>query len=276
MPELPEVETTRQGLSPYCVGATLAELTVREPRLRWRVSPEMSVLVKGRKINALDRRGKYLLFRLEGATGMILHLGMSGSVRVAALGDCPLRHDHVDIVLNNARILRYHDPRRFGSLHYVAEPIESHPLLRRLGPEPLSDSFNGRHLFELSRGRRMAVKQFIMDSHVVVGVGNIYAAESLFSGGHIPNSRGRACFGGTIRQLGNPDTFRVVRGDRNRWHDPARFYKHRRTARLFSAELKCIWPRRNAMQALQRYLALNNAWAARNRLLPAVPALAAG
>lgn len=186
MPELPEVETTRQGLSFHCVGATLAELTVREPRLRWRVSLDMPVLVRGRKINSLDRRGKYLLFRLEGAAGMILHLGMSGSVRVAALSDRPLRHDHVDIVLHNSKVLRFHDPRRFGSLHYVREPIESHPLLSRLGPEPLSDSFNGRHLFELSRGRRVAVKQFIMDSHVVVGVGNIYAAESLFRAGIHP------------------------------------------------------------------------------------------
>lgn len=192
MPELPEVETTRRGLSPHCVGAKLIQLVVREPRLRWRVSSEMPVLVKGRFIKSVDRRGKYLLFCLEGDTGMLLHLGMSGSVRVVPAESAPLKHDHIDWVLDSGKALRFHDPRRFGSLHYAEQPLEGHPLLSKLGPEPLSDEFDGEYLFAKSRGRKLAVKPFIMDSHVVVGVGNIYAAEALFRTGiHPARAAGR-------------------------------------------------------------------------------------
>lgn len=192
MPELPEVETTRRGLSPHCIGAKLVELRVREARLRWPVSFEMPVLVEGRLIKSVDRRGKYLLFLLEGDKAMLLHLGMSGSVRVVPSGLPPLKHDHIDLVLDNGAALRFHDPRRFGSLHYAEQPLERHPLLRKLGPEPLSEEFNGQYLFNKSRARRLSVKPFIMDSHVVVGVGNIYATESLFRTGiHPARSAGR-------------------------------------------------------------------------------------
>ena len=192
MPELPEVETTRRGLSPYCVGSKLVELRVREARLRWPVSCEMPVLVKDCLIESVDRRGKYLLFLLEGEKAMLLHLGMSGSVRVVPPSTPPLKHDHIDLVLDNGAALRFHDPRRFGSLHYAEQPLERHPLLRNLGPEPLSEAFDGEYLFKASRARRVAVKPFIMDSHIVVGVGNIYAAEALFRTGiHPARSAGR-------------------------------------------------------------------------------------
>lgn len=192
MPELPEVETTRRGLSPHCTGAKLIELLVREPRLRWPVSVKMPVLVKGRLIESVGRRGKYLLFYLEGDKGMLLHLGMSGSVRVVPAQSAPLKHDHIDLVLDSGKALRFHDPRRFGSLHYAEQPLERHRLLRKLGPEPLSDEFDGEYLFAKSRGRRIAVKPFLMDSHVVVGVGNIYVAEALFRTGiHPARSAGR-------------------------------------------------------------------------------------
>ncbi len=187
MPELPEVETTRRGLAPHCEGARVVRLKVREPRLRWPVGAEMPASVAGRSIERLDRRGKYLIFRLSDGAAMLMHLGMSGSVRVVSPDRPPLRHDHIDIALDNDKLLRFHDPRRFGSLHYAAADIENHRLLRTLGPEPLSDAFTGDYLWQLSRGRRSAVKPFIMDSHVVVGVGNIYAAESLYRAGIHPS-----------------------------------------------------------------------------------------
>ena len=192
MPELPEVETTRAGLSPHCVGTTLLRLTVREPRLRWRVAADMPACVQGRTIERLDRRGKYLIFRLDDGAAMLLHLGMSGSVRVVSPDRPLLRHDHVDMELNNGKVLRFHDPRRFGSLHYTSASVEQHRLLASLGPEPLSQHFTGQHLYARSQGRRCAVKPFIMDAHVVVGVGNIYAAEALFRAGiHPARAAGR-------------------------------------------------------------------------------------
>ncbi len=148
--------------------------------------------VAGQVIDCLERRGKYLLFRLSGGGGMMLHLGMSGSVRVVPSDKPPLRHDHVDFVLDTGKILRFHDPRRFGSLHFRAQDPHAHPLLCDLGPEPLSEAFTGDYLYALSRGRRSAVKPFVMDAHVVVGVGNIYAAESLYRAGiHPARAAGR-------------------------------------------------------------------------------------
>jgi len=208
MPELPEVETTRRGLAPHCCGATLLRLKVRERRLRWPVAEDMPEAVQGRSILQLDRRGKYLIFRLSGGASMLLHLGMSGSVRVVSADRPPMRHDHVDFVLDNGKILRFHDPRRFGSLHYSTSDIAQHSLLRALGPEPLSETFTGDYLYRLSRGRRSAVKPFIMDANVVVGVGNIYAAESLYRAGiHPMRAAGRvsrqryAALAGHIRDV---------------------------------------------------------------------------
>jgi len=190
MPELPEVETTRRGLAPHLEGHNVQAVTLRRPDLRWPIPPELPRLLQGQRIDAVRRRAKYLL--LDTAAGSaVLHLGMSGSLRVLP-GDTPLRaHDHVDIALvGNAgvpgRVLRFNDPRRFGCLLW--QPVGTvHPLLAGLGPEPLSDDFDGNHLFALSRGRTAPVKTFLMDQAVVVGVGNIYAAEALFAAGIAPN-----------------------------------------------------------------------------------------
>lgn len=179
MPELPEVETTRRGVEPHIVGRRIVALTVHEPRLRWRVAEELPRQVAGQLIRGAGRRAKYLLIRLESGT-LLLHLGMSGSLRVLT-GDTPrLAHDHVDLVLDSGAILRFNDPRRFGSLHFTAGDPDAHPLLARLAPEPFDARFGGEYLWSITRGRRVAIKQLIMNSRLVVGVGNIYASEALF------------------------------------------------------------------------------------------------
>lgn len=183
MPELPEVETTRRGIAPWIDGAVIQQLVVREPRLRWPVEPDVH-RAEGRRVQSLDRRAKYLLADV-GNGALMLHLGMSGSVRVLTTPQPPGRHDHVDIITDRAT-LRFNDPRRFGSLHWVAPPLGAHPLLQSLGPEPLGDRFGGDHLWRLSRGARRSIKTFIMDGRVVVGVGNIYASEALFMAGIHP------------------------------------------------------------------------------------------
>jgi len=179
MPELPEVETSLRGIAPHLVGRRILHLIARERRLRWPVPPAVDEAVIGQPIIALSRRAKYLLLELQQGA-LMLHLGMSGSLRVLPASTPPGAHDHIDLVLTDGNCLRLRDPRRFGSLHWVPPPTQGHPLLRDLGPEPLSDAFHGAYLHRLARGRRCAVKSFIMDSHVVVGVGNIYASESLF------------------------------------------------------------------------------------------------
>jgi formamidopyrimidine-DNA glycosylase len=179
MPELPEVETTRRGIAPAMEGRRIAALVVREPRLRWPVPGELAGAVAGQSVSRVRRRAKYLLIDLERGS-LILHLGMSGSLRVLP-GDTPLiDHDHIDIRLDSGLLLRFNDPRRFGSLLWTdADPL-AHPLLRRLAPEPFDAEFDGDYLYRASRGRRVAIKQLLMNSHVVVGVGNIYASEALF------------------------------------------------------------------------------------------------
>lgn len=184
MPELPEVETTRRGVEPYSRGRTVRQLVVREPRLRWPVPPDLPRLMQGQVIEAVERRAKYLLFQTTNGTLMV-HLGMSGSLRVVEPGERPGKHDHIDILMQDGASLRFNDPRRFGSFLWL-EPGEQHPLLRHLGPEPLSEAFDGAMLYRRSRGRKGPVKQFIMDGKVVVGVGNIYANEALFLSGIAP------------------------------------------------------------------------------------------
>ncbi len=184
MPELPEVETTRRGLLPHVQGQRVSGVLLRRPDLRWPIPREVSELLPGQRIDSIRRRAKYLL--LDTSVGSaLLHLGMSGSLRVL-LKTTPVRtHDHVDINLGNDRVLRFNDPRRFGCLLWQP-PDEVHPLLAKLGPEPLSDDFDGDALFARSRGRSAPVKTFLMDQAVVVGVGNIYAAEALFIAGISP------------------------------------------------------------------------------------------
>jgi formamidopyrimidine-DNA glycosylase len=184
VPELPEVETTRRGLAPHVEGRTVTGVTLRRANLRWPIPDEVRELLPGQRIAAIRRRAKYLLFDTQ-AGSALLHLGMSGSLRVLP-GTTPVKlHDHVDLVLDSSRVLRFTDPRRFGCLLWQP-PGQTHELLRELGPEPLSDAFDGDYLFALSRGRKAPVKNFLMDQRVVVGVGNIYAAEALFEAGISP------------------------------------------------------------------------------------------
>ncbi|MEB4924857.1 bifunctional DNA-formamidopyrimidine glycosylase/DNA-(apurinic or apyrimidinic site) lyase [Pseudomonas aeruginosa] len=184
MPELPEVETTRRGIAPYLEGQRVERVIVRERRLRWPIPEDLDVRLSGQRIVSVERRAKYLLLGAEAGT-LISHLGMSGSLRLVESGTPASRHEHVDIELASGMALRYTDPRRFGAMLWSLAPLE-HELLRNLGSEPLTDAFAGQRLFELSRGRSMAVKPFIMDNAVVVGVGNIYASEALFAAGIDP------------------------------------------------------------------------------------------
>lgn len=184
MPELPEVETSRRGISPHIINTTVQNVIVRNRNLRWPVSRSVDRNLAGATITAVDRRAKYLLIRTEHGAA-ILHLGMSGSVYIVDQGTPAGIHDHVDIELDSGKLLRFRDPRRFGSLHWSRTPLQ-HKLLKSLGPEPLGNEFDGQYLWQKSRGRRVSVKQFIMNAQVVVGVGNIYASEALFLAGIHP------------------------------------------------------------------------------------------
>lgn len=190
MPELPEVETIRRGLVPLVTESTISSLTVRERRLRWPIEPKLSHRIVGHRISSISRRAKYLLLELDRGCLMI-HLGMSGSLRYLRRAETPLKHDHYDIGLEDGTMLRYNDPRRFGSLHFTLAP-DRHPLLSHLGPEPLGDDFTGEYLWQRSRGRKTAIKQLIMNSDIVVGIGNIYASEALHRAGiHPARAAGR-------------------------------------------------------------------------------------
>ena len=185
MPELPEVETTRRGLAPHVEGRRVTAVTLRRPDLRWPIPAEVARKLPGQRITAVRRRAKYLLLDTGAGDSALLHLGRSGMLRVLP-ADTPVgAHDHVDLGLDSGRVLRLTDPRRFGSLLWQPAGTE-HALLRGLGPEPLSDAFDGAWLFARSRGRSAPVKTFLMDQKIVVGVGNIYAAESLFRAGISP------------------------------------------------------------------------------------------
>lgn len=179
MPELAEVETTRRGIISHVVGQTIAKIIVRQEQLRWSVPQQLIQILPNKQFTSLVRRGKYLLFSTDIGT-MIVHLGMSGCLRIVDRDEPVQKHDHVDIVFNNGHCLRYTDPRRFGSILWTsADPLQ-HKLLSHLGPEPLSNAFNDKYLFQQIKRRYVPIKSFIMNSQVVVGVGNIYATESLF------------------------------------------------------------------------------------------------
>lgn len=184
MPELPEVETTRRGLAPHLVGRRVERLVVRQARLRWPIAAELRERLPGQRLDDIERRAKYLLVHTE-AGSALLHLGMSGSLRVLPEATPPGLHDHVDWRLDSGQVLRYTDPRRFGCQLWQ-NPGEVHALLAGLGPEPLSNAFDGDYLWQVSRGRKCAVKLLLMDQKIVVGVGNIYAAEALFAAGIHP------------------------------------------------------------------------------------------
>jgi formamidopyrimidine-DNA glycosylase len=187
MPELPEVETTRRGIAPSLEGRRIARVVVRERRLRWPVPRGLEKRLEGRRVTGVRRRAKYLLIDTDDGT-LIAHLGMSGSLRVLERDAPLLAHDHVDLVLDSGRCLRFNDPRRFGCLLWAGAHPERHPLLADLGPEPLEPGFDGDWLWRKARGRRVAIKLFIMNAAVVVGVGNIYASEALFRAGIRPGT----------------------------------------------------------------------------------------
>lgn len=191
MPELPEVETVRRGVEPHVLGRRIATVVVRDARLRWPVPADLASFLQGRTITATSRRGKYLLLHLDGefATAgdrLIIHLGMSGRLKVLAADTPLIAHDHLDLLLDNGLLLRYHDPRRFGAVLPWPASQTTHPLMETMGPEPFSEAFSGDYLFTRSRGKTTAVKTFLMDGGIVVGAGNIYAAESLFRAGIRP------------------------------------------------------------------------------------------
>lgn len=185
MPELPEVETTCKGISPYVIGNTITALIVRQAQLRWSVPVDLAKTVCGLQIDSVTRRGKYCLLNTLSGT-IILHLGMSGNLRIASATEKPGKHDHVDIIFKNNVALRFNDQRKFGAVLWAEGDAATHPLLKDLGTEPLTTDFNGEYLFFRATKRKMPIKTFIMDGHIVVGVGNIYASESLFMAGIMP------------------------------------------------------------------------------------------
>ena len=196
MPELPEVETSRRGIEPHIVGAKIKDVIIREHRLRWPIPKSLPEKIHGLKVLRVDRRGKYLLLQLgknaisaTTSSTVIIHLGMSGSLRICPLKTPAEKHDHIDFVFSNNKILRLKDPRKFGCVLWTDQPVEQHKLLCKLGPEPLDECFSSDTLYKKSRKRRCSIKSFIMNSHTVVGVGNIYASESLFMAGINPKRK---------------------------------------------------------------------------------------
>lgn len=205
MPELPEVETTRRGLAPHIVGQTIRSIVVRNPALRWEVPLHLPRTLPGGVVQGIERRGKYLLLRIEGNKQpgwLILHLGMSGSLRIVTADAAPGPYDHFDLVLANGRALRLRDPRRFGAVLWEEGDVLRHALLAHLGVEPLSDAFSGDQLHAETRARSAAIKLVLMDAHLVVGVGNIYANEALFEAGINPKL--------PARRLGRERCWRLV------------------------------------------------------------------
>src|SRR5690349_15805656 len=180
MPELPEVETIRRGIAPHVVGRTIERVIVRDRRLRWPIPRGFEGKLVGRKIRGVDRRGKYLLLDVDRGDRVILHMGMTGWLRLLKPGEPAAKHDHLDLELSGGVALRFNDPRRFGAALWWPATLREHALIRHMGPEPFDEAFNADYLFGLSRRRSAPVKNFLMDGRVVVGVGNIYAVEALF------------------------------------------------------------------------------------------------
>ena len=185
MPELPEVETTLRGIAPHLTGHVVSNVIIRNAQLRWPIPQNLPALLREHRVLNLQRRAKYLLIHFDHGT-LILHLGMSGSLRILTAATAPDKHDHFDLVLNNGVIMRLRDPRRFGAVLWHEGEISEHPLLAKLGPEPLQEEFNGEYLYRITRNRNTAIKLLIMDNHAVVGIGNIYANETLFRAGIRP------------------------------------------------------------------------------------------
>jgi len=200
MPELPEVETTLRGIAPHLTKRRVVDVVIRHPMLRWPVPENLPKLLHNQEIRGLRRRAKYLLIAFDHGT-LILHLGMSGSLRILPLGTPAGKHDHFDLVLDDGLLLRLRDPRRFGAVLWHEGDVAQHPLLAALGPEPLEQDFNGEYLHLATRSRSAAIKLAIMDSHLVVGVGNIYANEALFRAGIRPQTAAKKLSAPRCRKL---------------------------------------------------------------------------
>lgn len=200
MPELPEVETTRRGIAGKLTGRTIQRVELRTEKLRWPIPSDLGARLSGQVLQEIRRRAKYLLFCFDRGT-LIVHLGMSGHLRVLSNAPPPDKHEHVDLIFSDGLRLRYRDPRRFGAFLWTAEPPEQHPLLRQLAPEPLSDGFNTDYLQRTLARRKAAIKLVIMDQHRVVGVGNIYASEALFRAGIAPQRPAASLSSEEIRKL---------------------------------------------------------------------------
>lgn len=200
MPELPEVETTRRGIASHITKHPIKRVIVRQRQLRWPIPANLNKILVGQKIDNVERRGKYLLLNTQTGT-LIIHLGMSGSLRVVSYGTPVEKHDHVDILFANDTLLRYRDPRRFGAILWTSRDAMQHKLLKGLGVEPLAKDFTGDYLYRVSRNRKLAIKQFIMDAHIVVGIGNIYANEALFLSGIRPTIAAKRLSQARIQKL---------------------------------------------------------------------------
>ena len=188
MPELPEVETSRRGIEPYLRNKTIRKIEIRQHKLRWPIPENLPSLACGQKIREVCRRAKYIYLKLDNGS-IIIHLGMSGSLRICSKDTKPEKHDHIDICISNNKILRLRDPRKFGCVLWTAKDINQHKLIKALGPEPLDNAFTAAYLHSKASKRTCSIKSFIMNSHMVVGVGNIYASESLFKAGINPRRK---------------------------------------------------------------------------------------
>ena len=224
MPELPEVETVRRGIEPWILNREITGVELRVAKLRQPLQADLGRLLIGQTVRTVERRGKYLLLRCSGGS-LILHLGMSGYLRVLKKPASAGRHDHADICFSGGICLRLNDIRKFSTLLWTADDPLVHPLLADHGPEPLSEALSGEYLFRRSRKRRLAVKAFIMDHRIVVGIGNIYANEAPVSCRHPSGPPGRRFVSGPLSRSGHQHPPGTGGGHCRRWHDPARFQR---------------------------------------------------
>ena len=236
MPELPEVETTRRGLEPLVRGATVSGVVVRNRALRQPVPRGLAGTLTGRRIDALERRGKYLLFRAGDGT-LIVHLGMSGRLWVVAPDTAPAAHDHFDLALASGHVVRLRDPRRFGLVLWQRGDPLAHKLLRDIGPEPFGEAFNATWLYQQTRARSGAIKNALMDSHLVAGVGNIYASEALFRARINPKLPARRLGPARCASAGGNRARHADRCHCSRWLEPARLRQFEGRSGLFPEQL---------------------------------------
>ena len=239
MPELPEVETVRSGLAPLISGHLIEQVTVRHRGLRWPVGRRLERQLEGRGIQGVGRRGKYLLICCDRGT-LIVHLGMSGSLCVVSASTPAGKHDHLDVTLDDGRILRFNDPRRFGSVHWIEGDPLAHPLLAPLGLEPLAPDFDGDWLYRATRNRKAAIKHILMDSHLLAGIGNIYANEALFRAGIHPARSAQRVSLARYRRLAAAVRDYFGESTRRRWKHAAGLRGRNREARLLSAVLRGV------------------------------------